>query len=484
MKDIAYSDKYNLEAVFSLTKAMIEEKDLYSLLRQIHDQTRRVLQVDRCTIFLFDRKKNELWSWVSPNLEIKEVRLPIGQGIVGQVAATKEAVMIRDVADSPFFDLSWDQKTGYRTKNILSVPMLARGAELVGVIEAINKQYDDFDDYDRSLLMTFASLAATAIRDVERDMEKEKFIESVVRSFGETIDARSEFTAGHSQRVATYARNFASALGLSKQEIKVAYYAALLHDVGKIGIKDAILEKPDRLTPEEYKCIKDHAAYTRNILNAIDFPDDLKEIPQIASSHHEQIDGGGYPSGLRDNQIHKLAKMLSIVDVYESLTARDRPYRKAMEVKDALKILVQNQGTCFDSQLVDLFIQKHIYHTELRVHKRINVDLAIEYMVDPEGHVKEKQIGKGRVLNMSQGGLLFSSDVIFPVHKLVELIIYIPDDRIETLAQIVWCHQIESKKKFQIGLRFADLSFHTQQKLNRYMQKIPLEPDCHLIFCL
>jgi putative nucleotidyltransferase with HDIG domain len=348
---------------------------------------------------------------------------------------------------------------------------------------SINKQYDDLDNYDGSLLMTFASVAATAIWDIERVMEREKFIKRVVRSFGETIDARSDFTAGHSQRVATYTRNFASALGLSKQEIRVAYYAALLHDIGKIGIKDAILEKPDRLTPEEYECIKDHAAYTRNILNAIDFPDDLKEIPQIASSHHEQIDGGGYPSGLRDTQIHKLAKMLSIVDVYESLTARDRPYRKAMEAKDALEILVQNQGTCFDSQLVDLFIQKRIYHTELRVHKRINVNLTIEYIVDPDGQVKEKKVDKGRALNMSRGGLLFSADAIFPAHKLVELIIYIPDDRIETLARVVWCQQIKSNKKFQTGLRFADLSLHTQQKLQRYLRKIPLKDDGHLIMC-
>jgi len=473
MKDIIYSDKANLETIFSLTRAMIEEKDLYSLLRQIHDQTKQVLQVDRCTIFLFDRDRNELWSWVSPDLEIEEIRLPLGQGIAGWVATSKEALMIANAFDSPFFDPSWDQKTGYCTNNILSVPMLARGSELVGVIEAINKQGSNFNDYDRSLLMTFASLAAAAIRDVERDMERERFIDSVVRSFGETIDARSEFTAGHSQRVATYVRNFAQALGLTNREIKVAYYAALLHDVGKIGIKDAILEKPGRLTPEEYQSIKDHAAYTRNILNAIDFPDDLKEIPQIASSHHEQIDGGGYPVGLKDNQIHKLAKIISIADVYESLTARDRPYRKAMSINEALEVLIRNKGTCFDPNLVDLFIEKRIYHTELRIHKRISVDLAIEYVLDPEGQVKEEQIGRGRALNLSQSGLLFSSDIIFPTHKLIGLTVYIPNDRIEALAQVVWCREAELLGKFQVGLRFANLSFHDQQKLQMYLQKIP-----------
>jgi len=470
MQDLIYSDKYTLQTVFNLVKAMIEQKDLYALLVQIHSQTKQIINVDRCTIFIYDRKKCELWSWVSPDLEIEEIRLPIGRGIAGRVAATKEILKVNDVIGFPLFDSSWDQKTGYQTKNILAVPMLARGSELVGVIEAINKKDGKFDDYDGSLLMTFGSLAATAIRDVERIVEREKFIENVVRSFGETIDARSEFTSGHSRKVAAYAQNFGSAMGLSNKDSKILYYAALLHDVGKIGIKDSILEKPGRLTSGEYQYIKDHVAYTRNILNAIDFPDDLKEIPQIASSHHEQINGEGYPAGLQDHEIHKLAKMLSIIDVYESLTARDRPYRKAMESKDALEVLLQNRGTSFDPELVDVFIEKRVYQTELRMYKRVNVDLAIEYILDIDGHIKGKDVGKGRVHNISQGGILFSADIIFPYNKLIEVILTIPDGRIKATAQVVRCKEIGSSERFEIGLRFVGLSSQNQAKLKRYLQ--------------
>jgi len=202
MQDLIYSDKYTLQTVFNLVKAMIEQKDLYALLVQIHSQTKQIINADRCTIFIHDRKKGELWSWVSPDLEIEEIRLPLGKGIAGQVAVSKEILKVNDVTCFSLFDASWDQKTGYQTKNILAVPMLARGSEVVGVIEAINKKGGKFDDYDGSLLMTFGSLAATAIRDMERIVEREKFIESVVRSFGETIDARSEFTSGHSRKVA------------------------------------------------------------------------------------------------------------------------------------------------------------------------------------------------------------------------------------------------------------------------------------------
>lgn len=483
MQDIKYvkkdilqtcADKNILQTVFGLIKAMIEEKDLYSLLQQIHDQIKQVIHVDRCTIFIYDRKTNELWSRLTSDLEVKEIRLSIGKGIAGRVADQKRIMIVNDVEDFPFFDPSWDQKTGYQTESILAVPMISRGSELVGVIEAINKQNGDFDNNDGDLLMAFASLAATAIRDVERDIERERFIESVVRSFSETIDARSEFTAGHSRKVAAYAKNFALALRLNKIETKILYYAALLHDVGKIGIKDSILEKPGRLTPDEYENIKEHVAYTRNILNAIEFPEDLKEIQDIAVTHHEQFDGYGYPFGLKGHQIHKLTKMLSILDVFESLTSCDRPYRRAIETQKAIDVLLEKRGTYFDPQLVDLFIEKRIYQTELRMHKRINVDLAIEFVLSTNGCVKGKEITKGRVLNISRGGILFSSNIAFPFHKLVELTVYIPDDKIEAMAQVTRCKEIKPTKKFQVGLRFVDLSIENQKKLQKYFQNFPM----------
>jgi len=164
--------------------------------------------------------------------------------------------------------------------------------------------------------------------------------------------------------------------------------------------------------------------------------------------------------------------MLSIIDVYESLTARDRPYRKAMESKDALDVLLQNRGTSFDPELVNVFIEKRVYQTELRMYKRVNVDLAIEYILDLDGHIKGKDIGKGRVHNISHGGILFSSDIIFPYNKLIEVILYIPDGRINATAQVVRCKEIGSSDRFEIGLRFVGLSSQNQAKLKKYLQNI------------
>ena len=471
MEATSQAKEYALHTIFGLIKAMIEEKDLYSLLDFIHNQSKEIINAERCTIFIYDRKKNELWNLVSTNLEVKEFRLPIDRGIAGYVASSGKSLMVNSVRNCPLFDDSWDKKTGYETKSILAVPMLARGPKLLGVIEVINKIGRDFEKYDKTLLMAFSSLAATALLDVEKNIEREKFIENVVRSFSETIDARSEFTAGHSQKVATYAKKFAKALKLDEKETKSLYYAALLHDVGKIAIKDSIIDKPGKLSLEEYQVIKDHVAYTRNILTTIDFPGDLAEIPQIASSHHEKIDGGGYPLGLKDQQIHKLAKILSIADVYESLTARDRPYRQALKPEEALDILLENRGISFDAQLVDLFIEKKVYLTEMRVHKRLNVDLAIDYFLNSKGNVKKKTLKRGKTLNISESGISFLSNIAFPFKKLIEIVIYIPSDHIETLAQVVHCNRVEEGDQFRVGLCFVDVNEKYMEKLKEYINE-------------
>ena len=115
-----------------------------------------------------------------------------------------------------------------------------------------------------------------------------------------------------------------------------------------------------------------------------------------------------------------------------------------------------------------------MYQTELRMHKRVSVDLAIEYILNVDGYIKEKDTGKGRVHNISQGGILFSSDIIFPYNKLIEIIVYIPDDRIKALAQVAWCKEIGSSGRFQIGLRFVDLSSGNHHKLAKYLQNLPI----------
>jgi HD-GYP domain-containing protein (c-di-GMP phosphodiesterase class II) len=131
--------------------------------------------------------------------------------------------------------------------------------------------------------------------------------------------------------------------------------ASLLHDYGKIGVDDSILKKPGRLTTEEYDHIKTHAAKSKTILDQVNFEGIYTEVPEIAGSHHEKLDGTGYPNGLTGDQIHFGAKIIAVADVFEALTSK-RHYRDPMPVSEAFEHLLENIGVHFDRQCVEALI--------------------------------------------------------------------------------------------------------------------------------
>ncbi len=167
-----------------------------------------------------------------------------------------------------------------------------------------------------------------------------------------TLDARDQYTLGHSQRVMSYSLQLAEALELSHDDKDILRTATLLHDIGKIGIPDQILNKPGRLTPEEYEIIKKHPSIAVDILsNVSQF---IRVIPFIAH-HHERIDGKGYPNGLTGKDLPKLTKIISIADTFDAITSH-RPYRQALDNTRALAILSEVRGSQLDGDLVDTFI--------------------------------------------------------------------------------------------------------------------------------
>ncbi len=142
-------------------------------------------------------------------------------------------------------------------------------------------------------------------------------------------------------------------------------YAALVHDFGKIGIKDSVLGKPGRLTDEEYTEMKKHPKFTRDILSRIQFAKEFRDIPVIASCHHEKMDGTGYPYGLKGEQIPALSRIIAVADVFDAVTSH-RPYRAPMSTQEAIKILKDSAGSHLDSDMVkafDKFIKSRKYVT-------------------------------------------------------------------------------------------------------------------------
>lgn len=181
------------------------------------------------------------------------------------------------------------------------------------------------------------------------DPPAEDRIDLIAEAFAQVIDAKSSYTFQHSVRVAEFAVAIAGVVGLDRNEIRDLRRAALLHDIGKLGVSTAILDKPGRLTDDEFSRIREHPRHTEEILQRVSL---FHEIAPIAAAHHERLDGRGYHRGLAAGQIPLGARILAVADVYEALTA-DRPYRAGMVSDAALAILRDGAGSAFDPVLVD-----------------------------------------------------------------------------------------------------------------------------------
>jgi HD-GYP domain-containing protein (c-di-GMP phosphodiesterase class II) len=171
------------------------------------------------------------------------------------------------------------------------------------------------------------------------------YLDDVALAFANVIDAKSPFTSGHSERVAVFADLVAEALRLSADVRQTLRRAALLHDIGKLGISNTILDKPGKLTDEEFTEIKKHPVYSGEILSGIAA---FGELAEIGAQHHEKLDGTGYPLGLKAPQLSLLTRIVTVADIFDALTA-ERPYRGPMPVSDALAIMAKDAGPKLDA---------------------------------------------------------------------------------------------------------------------------------------
>lgn len=174
-----------------------------------------------------------------------------------------------------------------------------------------------------------------------------------IYAFAEAIGARDQYTMGHSEKVAEYARLTAEALGLDEKEVDLAYICGIVHDVGKIGVPENILNKPGSLTTDEFKQITSHPEKGATILSHISW---LEDVVPVVLAHHERYDGRGYPQGLRGEEIPLLSRILAVADAFDAMTS-DRSYRKALPVPVAINELKRNAGGQFDPRVVEAFMR-------------------------------------------------------------------------------------------------------------------------------
>ena len=352
-----------LIALVKIGQAVAAEKNIDELIKTIAEETKTALSADRCTVFLYDKENNELYSKVATGLDdFKELRIPADKGLAGHVVQTGETINIKDAYTDKRFNKEVDKKTGYRTKTILCMPIKNFNQEIIGVFQVLNKFDETFTIDDEDLLIAIASSAGISLENAQlfekqsKMLEEQKIIfDSFIETLASSIDARDKITSGHSTRVKMYAKLIANEFGMEKNDIYILEKAAALHDIGKIGIRDSVLQKEGKLTEEEYRHIQEHVGITQKILEKIHMSDDFQQITEIACSHHEKFDGTGYHRGLKGENIPFGGRVLAVSDVFDAITSK-RHYRDKMPIERVIDIILKSSGTHFDPLVVEKFL--------------------------------------------------------------------------------------------------------------------------------
>ena len=260
------------------------------------------------------------------------MRINKQSGIAGWVARNGKPLIVNDVTKDPRFYKFIDEITGFITRSIICAPLIIHD-KVIGVIEVLNKlDRSDFSEHDLQTLTGVATTAALAISSTRLNQSLLNSYKGTINALVSAADAREACVNGHSRRVSEYALLGANTLSFSKEENQALEWAAILHDIGKLGIPDSILNKSDTLTNEEWKKIRSHPVIGFNLLKGIPF---LQEASKFVLYHHERHDGKGYPHGLKGEAIPMGARLIAIADAFDNMTT-EHTYRVALSKKDAM----------------------------------------------------------------------------------------------------------------------------------------------------
>jgi HD-GYP domain-containing protein (c-di-GMP phosphodiesterase class II)/Tfp pilus assembly protein PilZ len=381
--------------------------------------------------------------------------------------------------------LSFARKMG--TQSFICCPIVCEDKS-IGVLAVDNvKTKRPLVQSDMSLLMGIASVIGISIRNAELIEARVRQFNSILQVLAASIDARDSLTAGHSEKVTEYALGICRELNLSRDYTEMIRVASLLHDYGKIGVPDAILKKEGRLTEEEYEIVKTHSDKTLEILSQIDFEGVYCEVPEIAASHHERVDGNGYPKGLRGKDIPLGAKIIAVADYFEAITAK-RHYRDPMQLEEAFRVLRAGIGTHFEKKFVDALIA---YYTKTYLEKsqppassstrrEPRIPLKTEVSLRVNGGQTKSCVTE----DMSSTGMFVATDDHIMEGFPVELAIALPTSDpslIEAKGRVVWVNNKSQPRKpnFPSGIGVELLEFkETAEEVFRAFVNSYVPADC------
>ncbi len=341
-----------LKIINSITKHLDSEKVLFNAITYIE----KSLGAEAVSIWEYDEKRDELFFRVltgEKGKKIKEERIKLGEGLSGISALEKKIIIENDVLSSSYWKSELDKKSGFKTKSVLCYPLTIE-EKLIGVLQVINKKDGKFGKEDIDFLNAVAPPITIALENAKLYEKEKKLFFEIMLALSLSIEKRDRYTGGHTKRVVEYSRMIGEGLELSKDEMEQLEMSAILHDIGKIGVPDSILNKKSLLSEEEYDEIKKHAEIGAEIVSQIE---GTEKIVEGILYHHEKWDGTGYPEGLREEEIPFFARIIAVADTYDALTTT-RPYREGMRSDKAILIIEEERGKQFDPFVVDVFLKK------------------------------------------------------------------------------------------------------------------------------
>ena len=351
-----------LSALRRVDQVITSSLDLRVTLSILLGQILQQLEVDAAAVLLFRPELQSLEFVAGQGFRtraLQSTNLRLGQGFAGQAALEQHIVQVSNLDQLQTGFLHSPDFRNERFLAYIGVPLIAKG-NIIGVLEIYNRQNLNPDREWMAFLETLAGQAAIAIDNIRlfenlqsSNLQLRQAYDATIEGWARALELRDMETEGHSRRVVDLTLALAHKMGLEEEQLMQIRQGALLHDIGKMGVPDSILQKNGPLTEADWKIIHQHPLYAHKWLTPISYLHPALDIPYC---HHEKWDGSGYPRRLKGEQIPLAARLFTVVDVWDALTS-DRPYRSAWPKEKALDYIKEQSGQHFDPDIVDVFLE-------------------------------------------------------------------------------------------------------------------------------
>ena len=303
-------------------------------------------------IFIIDKEKRYLFMKAGYGMPkgVEKINLDSDKGLIGRVVELRKIESVSDVSSNAAAYFEFKNKLA--EDSIVASPLIYKEKILGVIIVCDKKEKKLFNRDDIALLSNVSAQTAVAIENFMLNEDAEKTYLETITALAVAVESKDPYSRGHIDRVADYAQRLGKAMKLDEEMMKLLKNGAILHDVGKIGVRDEVLKKNGPLNEEEQKEMREHVIIGVNIIKPIR---SMSALSDLVRYHQEFYDGSGYPDGLKGVEIPLTARIIKVCDAYDAMTT-DRPYRKAMSREDASKELMQKSGIEFDTEIVEKFL--------------------------------------------------------------------------------------------------------------------------------